>query len=100
MEILSSRVLLRPADHDTTLAFYRDVLGLAIARSMVEMHGGALRIRSLPGRGTIVMVHLPGPPPPLSAPRLAYARPAPLPQSGPSHSPRRIIGASSKEHVA
>ncbi|RYB05579.1 PAS domain S-box protein [Lichenibacterium ramalinae] len=76
-------------------------LGLAIARSLVEMHGGALRIRSLPGRGTIVMIHLPGPPPPLSAPRLAYARPAsPLAQSGPSHGPRRVIGASTKEHVA
>ncbi len=36
-------------------------LGLAIARSLVEMHGGSLRIRSLVGRGTIVMLHLPGP---------------------------------------
>ena len=36
-------------------------LGLAIARSLVEMHGGSLRIRSLLGRGTIVMLHLPGP---------------------------------------
>ncbi len=35
-------------------------LGLAIARSLVEMHGGSLRIRSLVGRGTIVMLHLPG----------------------------------------
>ena len=25
------------------------------------MHGGSLRIRSLVGRGTIVMLHLPGP---------------------------------------
>lgn len=39
MEILSSRVLLRPADHGTTLAFYRDVLGLAIAR---EFPGGTV----------------------------------------------------------
>ncbi|QJY44663.1 VOC family protein [Pseudonocardia broussonetiae] len=39
MEILSSRVLLRPADHDVTLAFYRDVLGLAIAR---EFPGGTV----------------------------------------------------------
>lgn len=39
MEILSSRVLLRPADHDATLAFYRDVLGLAIAR---EFPGGTV----------------------------------------------------------
>ena len=34
-------------------------LGLAIARSLVEMHGGSLRIRSLVGRGTIVMMHVP-----------------------------------------
>ena len=34
-------------------------LGLAIARSLVEMHGGSLRIRSLVGRGTIVMMHIP-----------------------------------------
>ncbi|MBW0088576.1 VOC family protein [Pseudonocardia sp. KRD-184] len=39
MEILSSRVLLRPADHDATLAFYRDVLGLAVAR---EFPGGTV----------------------------------------------------------
>lgn len=54
MEILSSRLILRPADYPTTLRFYRDTLGLAIAReypggtvffagqSMVELaaHGG------------------------------------------------------------
>lgn len=39
MEILSSRVILRPADPDRTLAFYRDVLGLAIAR---EFPGGTV----------------------------------------------------------
>ena len=32
MEILSSRVLLRPADPDRSRAFYRDTLGLAVAR--------------------------------------------------------------------
>ena len=32
MDILSSRVLLRPADLDRSLRFYRDVLGLAIYR--------------------------------------------------------------------
>ncbi|KQU23800.1 PAS domain-containing sensor histidine kinase [Methylobacterium sp. Leaf94] len=36
-------------------------LGLAIARSMAELHGGALRIRSQEGLGTIVMVRLPIP---------------------------------------
>ncbi len=34
-------------------------LGLAISRSLVEMHGGALRIRSNEHRGTIVTVRLP-----------------------------------------
>jgi two-component system cell cycle sensor histidine kinase PleC len=34
-------------------------LGLAIARSLSELHGGGLRIRSLQGLGTVVMVHLP-----------------------------------------
>ena len=35
-------------------------LGLAIARSLVELHGGSMRIRSTVGTGTIVLVHLPG----------------------------------------
>ncbi|MFZ1773395.1 MAG: ATP-binding protein [Rhizobiaceae bacterium] len=34
-------------------------LGLAISRSLAEMHGGALKIRSTPGVGTIVSVRLP-----------------------------------------
>ncbi|GEO99814.1 signal transduction histidine kinase [Methylobacterium haplocladii] len=38
-------------------------LGLAIARSTSELHGGALRIRSDEGVGTIVMVRLPAPTP-------------------------------------
>ncbi|MCE4222295.1 PAS domain-containing protein [Methylobacterium sp. C25] len=38
-------------------------LGLAIARSTAELHGGALRIRSDVGVGTIVMVRLPAPTP-------------------------------------
>ncbi|MGV0654178.1 VOC family protein [Mycolicibacterium thermoresistibile] len=39
MEILASRVLLRPADYQRTLAFYRDLIGLAIAR---EYPGGTV----------------------------------------------------------
>lgn len=39
MDILSSRTLLRPADYETTLTFYRDALGLAIAR---EYPGGTV----------------------------------------------------------
>ena len=34
-------------------------LGLAIARSLVDLHGGSIRIRSSVGNGTIVLVHLP-----------------------------------------
>jgi two-component system cell cycle sensor histidine kinase PleC len=36
-------------------------LGLAIARSLVELHGGELRIESEPGKGAKVCIHLPGP---------------------------------------
>jgi len=34
-------------------------LGLAIAKSLVELHGGTMRIRSVPGSGTTVLVRLP-----------------------------------------
>jgi two-component system, cell cycle sensor histidine kinase PleC len=34
-------------------------LGLAIASSLAQLHGGALRIRSEPGVGTVVLVRLP-----------------------------------------
>ena len=34
-------------------------LGLAIAKSLVELHGGMMRIRSSPGVGTLVVVRLP-----------------------------------------
>jgi two-component system cell cycle sensor histidine kinase PleC len=34
-------------------------LGLAIAKSLVELHGGTMRIRSSPGRGTMVRLRLP-----------------------------------------
>ena len=57
MEILASRVLFRPADYERSLAFYRDDIGLAIAReygagtvfhagqSLIELagHGGQER---------------------------------------------------------
>ncbi|OZM83378.1 VOC family protein [Pseudonocardia sp. MH-G8] len=39
MEVLSGRVLLRPVDMARSLAFYRDVLGLAISR---EFPGGTV----------------------------------------------------------
>ncbi len=34
-------------------------LGLAIAKSLIELHGGAMRIRSTLGAGTTVVVRLP-----------------------------------------
>src|SRR4029079_10593580 len=40
-------------------------LGLAITSSLVELHDGAMRIRSKEGRGTVVSVRLPSPPPAL-----------------------------------
>ncbi|BBY39180.1 hypothetical protein MMAN_33140 [Mycobacterium mantenii] len=39
MEILASRMLLRPADYQRSLTFYRDEIGLAIAR---EYGGGTV----------------------------------------------------------
>ena len=39
MEILASRMLIRPADYQRSLRFYRDELGLAIAR---EYGGGTV----------------------------------------------------------
>ena len=39
MEILASRMLLRPADYQRSLVFYRDSIGLAIAR---EYPGGTV----------------------------------------------------------
>ncbi|HYH32021.1 MAG TPA: VOC family protein [Pseudonocardia sp.] len=39
MEVLAGRVLLRPVDMSRSLAFYRDVLGLAVAR---EFPGGTV----------------------------------------------------------
>lgn len=34
-------------------------LGVAIAKSLIELHGGAFKVRSQVGVGTIVMIHLP-----------------------------------------
>jgi two-component system, cell cycle sensor histidine kinase PleC len=34
-------------------------LGLAIAKSLTELHGGTMRIRSTPGRGTFVLLRMP-----------------------------------------
>ncbi len=34
-------------------------LGVAIARSLVELHGGTMRLRSSPQIGSLVLIHLP-----------------------------------------
>ena len=34
-------------------------LGVAIARSLIELHGGTLRMRSSQQIGSLVMIHLP-----------------------------------------
>jgi catechol 2,3-dioxygenase-like lactoylglutathione lyase family enzyme len=66
MEILTSRVLFRPADYQRSLTFYRDKLGLAIAReytggtvfyagqSLIELAGhGAREAGSAPFPGAL-----------------------------------------------
>ena len=43
MDVLSSRTLLRPADLERTLAFYRDGLGLSVAREFgADDHRGVV----------------------------------------------------------
>jgi len=42
MEVLSSRILLRPADLDRSRRFYRDVLGLAVYREFGPAAGPAV----------------------------------------------------------
>jgi signal transduction histidine kinase len=43
-------------------------LGLYIVRSIIEAHGGAIAVRSEPGRGTTFLVRLPRGRPPGDAP--------------------------------
>ena len=60
MDVLSSRILLRPSDLDRSRRFYRDVLGLAIYREFGPPDnpgGGVLGPGSLEVSG-----HAPGPP--------------------------------------
>ena len=58
MEILAGRVLIRPVDPDRSVAFYRDVLGLAVYRefpggTVFFLGGGFLEVsgRREPGEG-------------------------------------------------
>ncbi|HTZ02889.1 MAG TPA: ATP-binding protein [Xanthobacteraceae bacterium] len=58
----SLRKLGRPfeqVESQLTKRYQGSGLGLAIAKSLVELHGGRMRIRSKPGHGTMVVVRLP-----------------------------------------
>jgi two-component system, cell cycle sensor histidine kinase PleC len=50
-------------------------LGLAIANSLVELHGGSLRINSTLGEGTVVLLALPKSSPAHRLPALAHTSP-------------------------
>jgi two-component system cell cycle sensor histidine kinase PleC len=50
------------SDHAAKNGLRGSGLGLAIARSLVDLHGGTLRIKSKPGVGTLVQVHVPNRP--------------------------------------
>jgi len=55
-------------------------LGLAIAKSLVELHGGVMRIRSKLGQGTMVVVRLPLPAKPPVRPEMIESAPALQPE--------------------
>ncbi len=46
-------------ENQFTKSYKGSGLGLAISRSLTELHGGALRVRSQEGKGTIVTIRLP-----------------------------------------
>ena len=60
MEILASRMLLRPKDYERSLGFYRNTLGLAIARDVARGHGGDVTLDRSPLGGLRAVVRLPG----------------------------------------
>ena len=72
VDILSSRTLLHPADLDRTLAFYRDILGLAVAREFGE--GDHRGVVFFAGGGLLEVVGS-GPPPGSSGCRALAAGP-------------------------
>ena len=53
MEILASRVLLRPADYQRSLRFYRDEIGLEVARN----DAGAIVVRFVDAEGALGQPH-------------------------------------------
>jgi predicted enzyme related to lactoylglutathione lyase len=65
MEVLTSRTIIRPTDLDRSLAFYRDGLGLAVAREFGE--GSHRGVVFFAGAGLVEVVgggHPPGSGPP------------------------------------
>ncbi|MCJ2054300.1 PAS domain-containing sensor histidine kinase [Methylobacterium sp. J-070] len=66
-------------------------LGLAITRSMVELHGGSLRIRSEQSIGTIVLVRLPASSPDRAGPEASAGRAPSAPRAG--RRPARPVAA-------
>jgi catechol 2,3-dioxygenase-like lactoylglutathione lyase family enzyme len=61
VDLLSSRILLRPSDLDRSRRFYRDVLGLAIYREFGPPDNPGMVF--FPGSGLLeVSGHAPGPP--------------------------------------
>jgi predicted enzyme related to lactoylglutathione lyase len=61
VEVLSSRILLRPVDLDRSRRFYRDVLGLAVYREFGPAEDPAVVF--FLGQGLLeVSGHVPGPP--------------------------------------
>ena len=61
MEILASRMLFRPADYQRSLSFYRDQIGLAIAREARPEPWGLREMHVTDPDGvTLIFVEIPG----------------------------------------
>jgi signal transduction histidine kinase len=83
----------RQVEGSVTRRYEGTGLGLPLARTLIELHGGSLRIVSVPGKGTTVTMALPpervhghrpitpGPPPPRKPERRRRrSRQGPLPE--------------------